>query len=80
MYFRNSSAASLLSEYLLIPTAQPSTQALNVSVPRPQKIYFDEMQEEIALYVKLACLGDMSVEDALAACEKKCMDILEDYQ
>ena len=27
-----------------------------------------------------ASLGDMSVEDALAACEKKCMDILEDYQ
>lgn len=64
----------------VVPQAENMNKALNVSVPRPQKIYFDEMQEEIALYVKLACLGDMSVEDALAACEKKCMDILEDYQ
>ena len=55
-------------------------KALNVATPRPQKVYFNEIQEEIALYVKLACLGDMTVEDALAACERNCMDILESYQ
>lgn len=68
-------------EYLaVIPQAENMNKALNVATPRPQKVYFNEIQEEIALYVKLACLGDMTVEDALAACERNCMDILESYQ
>ena len=54
--------------------------AMEVSTPRPQKVYFNDIQEEIALYIKLACLGDMTVEDALAACEQNCLDILESYR
>lgn len=68
-------------EYLaVIPQAENMNKALQLATPRPQKVYFNELQEEIALYVKLACLGDMTVEDALAACEKNCMEILESYQ
>ena len=68
-------------EYLaVIPQAENMNKALQVATPRPQKVYFNEIQEEIALYVKLACLGDMTVEEALAACERNCMEILESYQ
>ena len=68
-------------EYLaVIPQAENMNLALEVSTPRPQKVYFNDIQEEIALYIKLACLGDMTVEDALAACEQNCLDILESYR
>lgn len=68
-------------EYLsVVPQAANMNAALEVAVPRPQQVYFNEMQEEIALYVKLACLGDMTVEDALAACEANCQEILEIYE
>lgn len=68
-------------EYLaVVHEATNMNSALSVALPRPQEVFFNEVQEELALYVKLACLGDMSVEDALAACEAECMDILEDYQ
>lgn len=68
-------------EYLsVVPQAANMNAALEVAVPRPQQMYFNEMQEEIALYVKLACLGDMTVQDALAACEANCLEILEIYE
>ena len=68
-------------EYLaVVPQAANMNAALEVAVPRPQQVYFNEMQEEIALYVKLACLGDMTVEDAMAACEANCLEILEMYE
>ncbi|MDO4484902.1 MAG: extracellular solute-binding protein [Clostridia bacterium] len=68
-------------EYLaVVPQAANMNAALEVAVPRPQQMYFNEMQEEIALYVKLACLGDMTVEDAMAACEANCLEILEMYE
>jgi multiple sugar transport system substrate-binding protein len=62
----------------VIPQAENMNKALKVAIPRPQKIYFDQMQEELSLYIKLACLGDMTVEEALAACQEKCMEILEE--
>lgn len=63
----------------VVSEAANMNQALLVAKPRPQKVYFDAIQEELALYIKLACLGDMTVEDALAKCEAECLDILEDY-
>ncbi len=67
-------------EYLdVIPQAENMNRALDISMPRPQEVYFNDIQEELALYVKLACLGDMTVADALAECERKCLAILDDY-
>ncbi len=68
-------------EYLnVIPQAENMNQALEVSCARPQEAFFNEVQEELALYIKLACMGDMSVEDALAECEVRCIDILDNYE
>lgn len=68
-------------EYLaVVPEAVNMNSALEVSVARPQEVFFSDVEEQLALYIKLACLGDMSVEDALAECEEKCMEILEDYE
>lgn len=68
-------------EYLkVIPEATNMNTALKISVARPQEVFFNDVQEQLGLYVKLACIGDMTVEDALAECEEKCLEILEDYE
>lgn len=68
-------------EYLaVIPQAENMNKAIAVARPRPQTEYFNSVQDELALYIKMACLGDLTVEDALAQCEKECMEILEDYR
>lgn len=68
-------------EYLkVIPEAANMNLAMQVAEPRPATEFFNEVQDVLALYIKRACMNDMTVEDALAACEQACMKILEDYQ
>ena len=68
-------------EYLsVIPEAANMNEAMKVAEPRPAAEFFTEVQDSVALYVKRACMGDMTVEDALAACQAECDKILEDYR
>lgn len=61
-----------------VPVADDMASAIAHGITRPMHVRWQEMEAAIAAELQRAIIGQVTVEEALAAAEETCMGILED--